>query len=106
MNVQQLRWEVQRLYPNNVVPFLNGSWYRKWDTTSRTVTKGTLQCEGPRNEVLDHVLPLREHLENPIGIHRIELADNDRNSWHRTSAMISITDLGCSTKPSEITTRS
>ena len=94
VNVQQLRWEVQRLYPNNVVPFLNGSWYRKWDSTSRTVTKGILQCEGPRNELLDHVLPLREHLENPIGIHRIELADNDQNSWHRTSAMISITDLG------------
>ena len=81
VDVQQLRWEVQRLYPNNVVPFLNGSWYGKWDTTSRTVTKGILQCEGPRNKVLDHVLPLREHLENPIGIHRIELADNDRNSW-------------------------
>ncbi|MDP7401370.1 MAG: hypothetical protein QF351_05625, partial [Phycisphaerales bacterium] len=61
VNVQQLRWEVQRMYPNNVVPFLNGSWYRKWDSTSRTVTQGILQCDGPRNEVLDHVLPLREH---------------------------------------------
>ena len=94
VNIQQLRWEVQRLYPNNVVPFLNGSWYRKWDSTSRTLKEGILQCDGPRNEVLDHVLPLREHLEEPIGIHRIALADNDRHSWHRTSAMISITDLG------------
>ncbi|MAV55077.1 MAG: hypothetical protein CMJ28_03895 [Phycisphaerae bacterium] len=94
VNVPQLRWNVQKLYANNVVPFLNGSWYRQWRNTSRNIKKGLLQCDGPRNQILNHVLPLREHLQDPIGIHRIELADNARRSWQRESAVVSITDLG------------
>jgi alpha-2-macroglobulin len=97
VNVGGLEVRASRVHANNLVAHLHGEWQRQ---TSRSLGEKSFRLSGARNESVSQVVALRDLLEEPSGLYRLEARATD-HSWTRDSTLVTVTDLGLTLKQSD-----
>lgn len=94
VNVAGLQIEATRLHANNLVSFL-----RRTDIegTSRQIARKRIKLDLPRNKPTNVALNLREFLDEPLGVYRLNAAATNE-SWTDDWAVVAVTDLAITAK--------
>jgi uncharacterized protein YfaS (alpha-2-macroglobulin family) len=108
-NVDRVRATLTRLYPNNLVQFVNQPRYGYGsclESLGEQVAEKTLKVPNVKNEVRQFQLDLRDLLggKPAQGVFLLEVTDEGGGThcyWNDGPAVISVTDLGLSAKQSE-----